>query len=92
MPRRLPWRFWSLLTSPLEPLAEEGRPCIYCRGGFAEPEQDGDVVYFVCPECGGEFGHRKAERGTFCAAGLPVARPADPGPPVIAVTIKRRPE
>lgn len=80
------------MTSPLEPLAEKGTPCIYCRGGFAEPEQDGDVVYFACPECGGEFGHRKAERGAFCAAGLPVAVPAEPGLPVIATTIKRRPE
>ncbi len=88
---RLPRRFWSPLTSPLEPLAEEGTPCIYCRGGFAEPEQDGDAVYFVCPECEGEFGYRKAARGEFCAAGLPVAGPA-PGPPVIAATIRRRPE
>ena len=79
------------MTSPLEPLAEEGTPCIYCRGGFAEPEQDGDAVYFVCPECEGEFGYRKAARGEFCAAGLPVAGPA-PGPPVIAATIRRRPE
>jgi hypothetical protein len=77
------------LTSPPEPLAEEGTPCIYCRGGFAEPEQDGDVVYFACPECGGEFGHHKAARGSFCAAGLPVAVPA-PGPPVIATTITMR--
>jgi hypothetical protein len=86
-----PRRCWSPLTSPLEPLAEEGIPCIYCRGGFAEPEQDGDVVYFACPECGGEFGHRKAARGLFCAAGLPVPAP-EPGPPVIATVIRRRPE
>lgn len=85
---RPPRRFWSQLTSPLEPLAEEGTGCIYC-GGTAEPEQDGDVVYFVCPECEGEFGHRKAERGAFCAAGLPVRAPA-PEPVLIATTITRR--
>jgi hypothetical protein len=86
-----PPRPWSLLTSPTEPLAEESASCPYC-GGTAEPEQDGDVVYLACPACGGEFGYRKAERGVFCAAGLPVAV-SEPGPPVIATTISvRRPE
>lgn len=79
------------MTSQLEPLAEESTGCIYCPG-VAEPEQDGDVVYFACPDCGGEFGHRKAERGAFCAAGLPVAVAA-PEPVLIATTITvRRPE
>jgi hypothetical protein len=88
---RLPRRFWSPLTSLLEPLAEESTGCIYC-GGIAEPEQDGDVVYFVCRSCEGEFGHHKAGRGTFCAAGLPVAVP-EPEPVLIATTITvRRPE
>jgi hypothetical protein len=77
------------LSSLPEPLAREGTGCVYCDG-FAEPEQDGDVVYFVCPKCEGEFGHRKVS-GTFCAAGLPVLA-AEPGPPVIATTIRRRPE
>ena len=77
--------------SLLEPLAEEGIECPYC-GATAEPEQDGDVVYFACPSCGGEFGHRKVDRGTFCAAGLPVAT-AVPQPVLIAATIAvRRPE
>lgn len=94
------------MTSPLEPLAEEGTGCPYC-GGWAEPEQDGDVVFFACLKCEGEFGHRKAERGAFCAAGLPVAVRVDPAqlPGVVTidtgaeqrkvflgVTIKRRPE
>jgi len=94
------------LTSPLEPLAEEGTGCIFCDG-TAEPEQDGDVVYFACPKCGNEFGYRKAERGAFCAAGLPVAIRVDPAQPpgvvtidtgveqrkvFLGVTIKRRPE
>jgi hypothetical protein len=79
------------LSSPPEPLVEEGADCIYC-GGPAEPEQDGDVTYLACPECGGEFGHRKLSSGAFCAAGLPVTGP-EPGPPVIATTISmRRPE
>jgi hypothetical protein len=76
------------LTSLLEPLAEEGTGCIYCDG-FAEPEQDGDVVLFVCPKCEGEFGHRKAARGAFCAAGLPVAVAA-PESVLIAATITVR--
>jgi hypothetical protein len=78
------------LSSLPEPLAEESTGCIYCPGR-AEPEQDGDVVYFVCQTCFGEFGHRKAERGAFCAAGLPVAE-REPEPVLIATTIKRRPE
>jgi hypothetical protein len=78
------------LTSPPEPLVEQGTACIYCPG-TAEPEQDGDVVFLVCPRCEGEFGHRKAAQGAFCAAGLPLAGP-ESGPPVIATTIKRRPE
>jgi hypothetical protein len=87
--RPRPLRCWSPLTRPPEPLVEEAARCTYC-GGTAEPEQDGDVVYFVCLECEGEFGHHKAGQGTFCAAGLPVA---EPGPPVIATTISmRRPE
>lgn len=69
----------------------EGTACPYCDGA-AEPEQDGDVTYFACPECDGEFGHRKADSGAFCAAGLPVVSP-EPGSPVIATTITvRRPE
>lgn len=69
----------------------ESTGCLYCAG-IAEPEQDGDVVYFACPECEGEFGHRKVTSGAFCAAGLPVPAP-EPGPPVIATTISmRRPE
>lgn len=85
-----PPRFWSLLSSLPEQLTEESTGCIYCPG-VAEPEQDGDVVYFACPECGGEFGHRRAEQGAFCAAGLPV--PVAPEPVLIATTITvRRPE
>lgn len=71
----------------LPELTEESVSCIYCPG-TAEPEQDGDVLYLACPDCGGEFGHRKASAGTFCAAGLPVPEPA---PALIATTIKRRP-
>jgi predicted RNA-binding Zn-ribbon protein involved in translation (DUF1610 family) len=69
-----------------EPLAEESVGCIYCPG-TAEPEQDGDVVYFVCPDCGNAFGYRKAGSGAFCAAGLPVPAPE---PVLIATTITMR--
>lgn len=78
------------MTSLLEPLAEEGTVCIYC-GATAEPEQDGDAVYFACPECEGVFGYRKIRSGAFCAAGLPAPASA-PEPVLIATTIMRRPE
>lgn len=95
-PTRLPPRFWSPLSSPLssplEPLAGGAAPCPYC-GGVAELEQDGDVTYFACPRCEGEFGHRKVRSGAFCAAGLPVTSPSAPEPVLIAKTITvRRPE
>jgi hypothetical protein len=90
--RYLRLRSWSLsrpVTAPPEPEVVENAPCPQC-GGSAEPEQDGEIVFYACP-CGAEFGYRKAASGTFCAAGLPLAGP-EPGPPVIATTIKRRPE
>jgi hypothetical protein len=76
------------LTAVLEPLAGENVGCPYC-GGSAEPEQDGEMVFFVCPACDGEFGYHKAAQGSFCAAGLPLPEPA---PVFVAVTIMRRPE
>ena len=76
------------MTGPPEALLEESTGCLYC-GEKAEPEQDGDVVFFACTGCGGTFGHRKVTSGAFCAAGLPVA---EPEPAFIATTIKRRPE
>lgn len=45
--------------------------CTAC-GGRAEPEQDGDLVYYAC-ECGFEFGYRRVEQQDTCAAGLPLA-------------------
>lgn len=77
------------MTSLPEPLVEGSTGCIYCPG-IAEPEQDGDVVYLVCKNCAGEFGHRKLRQGAFCAAGLPVPVAE---PVLIATTITmRRPE
>lgn len=45
---------------------------------LAEPEQDGDYRYQVCPACGGEFGYRKiaitaVSTGDACAVGVPEA-------------------
>lgn len=51
--------------------------CPSCGGPDAEPEQDGDVAYFVCAEnCGFEFGwHRITTQNTdeHCAVGIPEA-------------------
>lgn len=49
---------------------EEGRLCPGC-GCTAEPEQDGDVLYFAC-DCGFEFGHHRAEApDPSCQLGIP---------------------
>jgi hypothetical protein len=93
------------LTTPPEPFFGESVTCPYC-GGTAEPEQDSDVIFFACPDCGGEFGYRRAvQSAPTCAAGLTlVTDPAQP-PGVIALesgsdrrsvflgdVIRRRPE
>lgn len=73
---------------------EEGHLCISC-GRMAEPEQDGDVLYFAC-SCGFESGYRRvAAADPSCQLGVPedVRRQASvplPGP--VLVTIGRRPE
>lgn len=94
------------MTSLPEPLVEGSTGCIYCPG-TAEPEQDGDVVFFVCSECEGTFGQRKVSQGAFCAAGLPVEVRVDAAQPpgvlslesggerrsvFLGNVIKRRPE
>lgn len=50
----------------------ETAQCPSC-GAAAEPEQDGDVLFYAC-ECGFYFGYQAmtAEANT-CAAGLPLA-------------------
>jgi hypothetical protein len=94
------------LTTPPEPAFFEGSTeCPYC-GGEAEPEQDGDVIFFACTACDGEFGYRRAvQAAPVCAAGLVIADgPAQP-PGVMTVesgsdrrsvflgdVIRRRPE
>lgn len=51
---------------------EASVPCPGC-GSAAEPEQDGQVTYYACTECGQEFGHQvRAPDGPLCAAGLPI--------------------
>jgi hypothetical protein len=94
------------VTRPPEPEVEESSPCPYC-GSQAEPEQDGEVVFFACPDCGGAFGYRRVSQGQFCAAGLPVDIRVDAAQPpgvlslesggerqsvFLGNVIKRRPE
>jgi hypothetical protein len=65
--------------------------CIYCSG-TAEPEQDGDVLYFTCTACGNSFGHRRArQQAPSCAAGLALPEPV-PASQVFIGSISRRPE
>jgi hypothetical protein len=93
------------LTRPPEPLVEQGAPCPYC-GAAAEPEQEGDTLFYACPRCEGAFGYRRVQQpGPVCAAGLTIV--ADPAQPLgvmtvesgsdrrsvfLGTTIKRRPE
>lgn len=95
------------MSRPPEPVVEESVGCIYCPGQ-AQPEQDGDLLFYVCARCGGEFGQRRIEQpGPVCAAGLPIDVIVDPAQPpgvvtidtgaeqrkvFLGVTIKRRPE
>jgi len=75
------------LTTPPEPAFFEGSvTCPYC-GGEAEPEQDSDVTFFACRDCGGEFGYRRAvQSAPVCAAGLTIA--ADPAQPPGVMTVE----
>jgi hypothetical protein len=80
--------------------------CIYCQTPGAEPEQDGDFIYYACAECGGEFGYRRAvQEVPLCAAGLEIRVDAAQPPGVLSLesggqrasvflgnVIKRRPE
>lgn len=75
---------------PLEPQLEESCECPQC-GSRAEPEQDGNVLFFCCTECTAEFGYRKtADGGGMCAAGIVPLREMTAAP--VPVVISRRPE
>jgi hypothetical protein len=85
--------FMAAVPAPPEPVVEGSTGCIYCPG-TAEPEQDGDLLFFACPDCGNEFGYRRVQQdGPVCAAGLPVAvaEPV-PAPVFLGAVISRRPE
>jgi hypothetical protein len=74
-----------------EPVVEGPAGCVYC-GGVAEPEQDGDLTFHACADCGGAFGYRRVQRaGPVCAAGLPI-QIESPQPVFLGTTIARRPE
>lgn len=72
-------------------IAEDTAACVYCGFPGAEPEQDGQVGYFSCPECGGDFGyHQLAQDGPVCAAGLPVQVPEERPAVFLGATIPVR--
>ena len=75
-------------------VTDEAACCPYCGFPEAEPEQDGDVLLWVCPDCEGAFGHRRiGQDGPVCAAGLPVQVPEERPAVFLGATIPvRRPE
>jgi hypothetical protein len=71
---------------------EAAASCVYCGFPEAEPEQDGQVGYFSCPECGGDFGyHPLAQDGPLCPAGLPIQVPEERPAVFLGIPV-RRPE
>ena len=52
----------------MSPGTGECAECPSC-GSRAEPEQDGDVLYWAC-ECGFEFGYEVEKQEETCAAGI----------------------
>ena len=63
-----------------EPLVAGSLPCPQC-GADAEPEEDGQILWFACPDCDALFGYQPVPlAGPLCAAGLPV-RVDDAQPP-----------
>jgi hypothetical protein len=78
----------------VQPEVEESRPCPQC-GTPGEAEQDGQAVYFTCPECQAEYGYRVVREAQLCAAGLVdlSAAPSPSGGSVfLGSTITRRTE
>lgn len=58
---------------PQPEVEDESATCVYCGFSGAEPEQDGAVSYFSCPDCGGDFGYQqRVPDGPVCPAGIPV--------------------
>lgn len=61
------------MNEDIEALAvNDTRPCINC-GEQAEPERDGDYLYFAC-ECGTEFGYTRVtavDDENDCQVGVP---------------------
>jgi hypothetical protein len=62
--------------------------------GLAEPEQDGDVTYHACRECGYEFNYQRvAPPEPTCAQGIPIdalAQYVRPVPQPVLFQIGRR--
>lgn len=74
------------------PWVEGSEPCPYSPcSGWGEPEQDGDVRFFACFECGGEFGYQRVQQDAeTCQLGLRVV--AESAGPAFIGQIGRRPE
>jgi hypothetical protein len=76
----------------VQPEIGQSMPCPQCEAP-GEPEQDGQAVYFSCPECFAEYGYRVIRAPQLCAAGLEISPGPPPGAPVfLATTITRRPQ
>lgn len=82
---------------PDSDLLDQAIPCpAGCRGQTAEPEQDDDLNFYACTECGYEFGYQRLSTvvtPTGCARGIPedVRRRADPQAQLPLLQIGTRP-
>jgi hypothetical protein len=82
------------------PWGEATAECPQC-GEQAEPEEDGDVRFWVC-SCGAEFGYQRSRQDdATCAAGLKISSMTPPGAALpggngthayLGTTIRRRPD
>jgi hypothetical protein len=84
-------------TAPAEPYLEETYSCRVC-GGAMEPEEDGNLHYFSCTDCGFDEGWAFQKITTpGCQLGVPedIRRraqvPQAPEPVFLGTSIGRRP-
>lgn len=67
----------------------ESVTCPSC-GDLAEPEQDGDLIYYPCG-CGFEFGYQRVpeQQDSSCQLGVPedIRRAAQPAPEATSLPI-----
>lgn len=73
-------------------IVRESRPCFDPEcSGTAVPEQEWDLVYLACEECGSEFGHMRVSAEPDCSRGVPeaVRRAASGVAPVVSLGMPR---